>query len=124
MPTVLAGSKDARGGAECLVCQAVTDGFGHHQVSCGENSDRILRHHGLRDALFSAAQSAALAPRRKVPSLIVETNSHSADMYLFWSKCGKPAAVDVTVISLFQKLTIEGAASTQDHALQVGEDRK
>ena len=45
-------------------------------------------------------------------------------MYLSWWKCGKPAALDVTVISPLQKLTIEGAASTQVHALQVGEDRK
>ena len=39
-------------------------------MGCGGNCDRILRHNSLRDAVFSAAQSAALAPRREVPSLI------------------------------------------------------
>ena len=111
-------------GAKCSVCQVVTDGFGDHQVGCGENGNHILRHRGLRDALFSAAQSAALASRRKVTSLILETNSRPKDMYLLWWKCSKPAALDMTVISLLQKLTIEGAASTQGHALQIREDQK
>ena len=111
-------------GAKCSVCQAVTDGFGDHQVSCGGNSDCILRHNGLRDTLFSAAQSAALAPKREVPSLIPQANSRPTYMYLPWWKCGKPAALDVTVIFSLQKPTSEGDPSTQDHALQVREDQK
>ena len=38
-------------------------------MGCGGNADRIFRHNSLRDAVFSAAQSAALAPRKEVPSL-------------------------------------------------------
>ena len=49
-------------GALCHICQRVTDALGDHHVGCGGNGDRILRHDSIRDALFSAAQSAALAP--------------------------------------------------------------
>ena len=45
--------------AEGESCQAPADPFGDHHVGCGGNGDRILRHNGIRDALFSAAQTAA-----------------------------------------------------------------
>ena len=74
--------------------------WGDHQVGCGGNGDRIHRHDSVRDALFSAAQTAALAPRKEVPYL------------------------DVHVISTLQRLTLKEAAVTQGHALSVGEERK
>ena len=84
------------------ICQAVADPLGDHQVGCGGNGNRIFRHDSLRDALFSAVQSAALAPRREVPSLIPGSKSCPADLYLpHWSR-GWPAALDVTVISTMQ----------------------
>ena len=46
------------------------DKFGDHHVGCGGNANRIFQHNSLPDAAFSAAQSAALAPRREIPSLI------------------------------------------------------
>ncbi len=54
----------------CPVCHGAADAFGNHHVGCGGNGDRIHRHGSIRDALFSAAQTAALAPRMEVPSLI------------------------------------------------------
>ena len=39
-------------------------------------------------------------------------------------KRGQPAALDVTVIFTMQRATVNGAASTQGHALLVGEARK
>ena len=54
--------------SQCPVCHVSADSFGDHHVGCGGNGDRILRHNSLRDAVFSAARSAALAPRRKAPS--------------------------------------------------------
>ena len=77
----------------------------------------------LRDA-YSAAQSAALAPRREVPSLIPGSSSRPADIYLPHWKRGLPAVLDVTVISSIQQLTVVGASTTQGHALVVGEERK
>ena len=108
----------------CPVCQSGADRFGDHQVGCGGNPDRIHRHNSVRDAVYSAAQSAALAPRREVPSLIPGSQSRPADVYLpNWHR-GCPAALDITVISPLQQATIQGAASTQDHALLVAEARK
>ena len=37
---------------------------------------------------------------------------------------GKPAALDVHVISTLQQLTLKEAATTQGHSLTVGEERK
>ena len=111
-------------GARCSICQVVADPLGDHQVGCGGNGDRIHRHDCVRDALFSAAQTAALAPRKEVPSLIPGTSSRPADVYLpNWTR-GKPAALDLHVISTLQQLTLKEAAVTQGHALSVGEERK
>ena len=46
----------------CPECGGITDTFGDHQIGCGGNGDRISRHNAVRDVLFSAARSAALAP--------------------------------------------------------------
>ena len=93
-------------------------------MGCGGNGDRIYRHNALRDVLFSAAQSATLAPRKEVTSLIPDTNSRPADIFLpNWSR-GLPAALDVTVISTLQTSTLSGAAMDQGYALRVGEGRK
>ena len=111
-------------GTRCPVCQAAADPYGDHQVGCGGNGDRIHRHDSLRDALFSAAQSAALAPRREVPSLIPGSISRPADVYFPCWKRGQPATLDVSVISTLQQLTVNGASTIQGHALSIGEERK
>ena len=78
----------------------------------------------MQEVLYSAAQAAALAPRREVPSLILGSREHPADIYLpLWNR-GQPAALDDTVILTMQQLTVRGAADTQGHALMVGEERK
>ena len=111
-------------GAVCPVCQRVTDPYGDHQIGCGGNGDRIHRHDSIRDAVFSAAQSAALAPRKEFPALIPGSSSRPADVYLPNWKRGQPAALDVTVISTFQSLTLSGAAVTPGYALSVAAERK
>ena len=76
------------------------------------------------DAVFSAAQSAAHAPLREVLSLVPGTQSRPADIYLpCWNR-GRPAAIDITVISTLQQSTLRSAAENQDHTLLVAEDRK
>ena len=91
---------------------------------CGGNGNRIHQHDPIRDALFSVAQTAALAPRKEVPSLIPDTLSRPADVYLpNWMR-GQPAALDISVISTMQQLTLQGAANIPGYALGVGEERK
>ena len=89
-------------------------------MGCGGNADRIFRHNSLRDAVFSAAQSAALAPRKEVPSLIPGTHNRPADVYLPCWKRGRPAALDINNA----KVTIRSAAENQGHALLIAEERK
>ena len=111
-------------GTRCPVCQALADPFGDHHVGCWGNGDRIYRHNSIRDAIFSAAQSAALAPRKELPSLIPGIQARPADVFLpNWDK-GRSAALDVSVISTLQPLTLQGAATTPGHALSVGEYQK
>ena len=108
----------------CPVCQSPADTLGDHQVGCGGNGDRIFRHNAIRDVIYSAAQSAALCPRKEAPALIPGALSRPADIYLPNWEGGRPAALDVTVISPLQRLTISGASSVAGHALQVAEERK
>ena len=86
-----------------LYCQVPADAFGNHQVGCGGNSDRTHWHNSIRDALFSASWSAALAPRMEAPSLSPSFHSHPTDFFLPNWQRGQPAALDVTVISTLQQ---------------------
>ena len=111
-------------GSHCSICHSAADPFGDHHVGCGSNGDRNVCHDSIRDAIFSAAQSAALVPQKKVPSLIPSCQSRPGDIYLpHWSR-GLPAALDVSAISTLQQRTLQGAAETQGYALSVGEERK
>ena len=111
-------------GHHCPFCQSPADRFGDHQVGCGGNGDRIHRHDSLRDALFSAAQSAALAPRKEMPSLVPGSASRPADVFLPTWERGQPAALDVTVVSTLQNRTVVRAASVSGYALSVARERK
>ncbi len=100
------------------------DTFGDHQISCGGNGDHIYRHNAIHDVVYSAAQSAALGPTKESPDLIPNSAAHPADVFLpNWSS-GRPAALDIHVISPLQPLTIAESAITQGHALNVGIQRK
>ena len=124
MPEILAGVQMLEEGSRCAACQSAADYFEDHHVSCGGNGDRIHRHDSLRDSLLAPAQSAALAARKEVPSLIPGASSRPADLYLPCWKNGKPAVLDVTVIFPLQKLTIQEASTTQGQALSVADKRK
>ena len=100
-------------------CLRPADNFRDHQVGCGGNGDQVAWHDVLRNAIFTAAQSAALGPRKEAPALIVGTHSRPADVFpTTWSK-GRPAALDVTVTSPLQALTIQEAFTIAVHALEV-----
>ena len=111
------GLRMSEDGATCPVCQGAADAYGDHQVGCGGNGDKIHRHDSIRDAVYSAAQSAALAPRKEAPSVIPGSSSRPADVYLPNWKRGQPAALDSHVISTMQQQTLVGASTTPGHAL-------
>ena len=105
-------------------CRGTADSFGDHQVGCGGNGDRISCHNAIRDVVFSAAQSATLAPFKETPGLVLCSQSRPADILLPNWSCGRPAALDVHVISPLQQQTIAEASHTPGHGLQVGVHRK
>ena len=74
--------------------------------------------------IFSAAQSAALAPSREAPGLVASSQSRPADIFLPTWHCGRPAALDIHVISPLQDLTLTEASVIPGHALNVGVQRK
>ena len=104
----------------CPACRTTADEYGDHQVGCGGNGDRITRHNAVRDVIFSAAQSAALGPSREAQGLIPESLSRPADVFLPTWQGGRPAALDVHVISPLQQTLIYEAAFSPGHALEVG----
>ena len=124
LPLLLVGDSLHNGQFACPECRGSADPFGDHQVGCGGNGDRISRHNAIRDVVFNAAQSAALAPSKKAPNLVPDSSVRPADILLpNWNR-GRPAAVDVHVISPLQQQTMAEAASIPGHALQVGVRRK
>ena len=84
---------------DCPFCSRPADVLGDHALACGGNTERISRHNALRDVVFSAAQAAALSPRREVPFLVPDSLSRPADVFLPSWHQGRPAALDTTVIS-------------------------
>ena len=64
------------------LAHSIAGPFGDYHVSCGGNADRIARHNALRDAIFSTAQSAALAPQSDLSSLKPSSQNRPADVYL------------------------------------------
>ena len=98
--------------------------MGDHQVGCGGIGDRIARHNNIRDVLFNAAQSADLGPRKEALGVVPNSSARPADILLHNWCGGRQAALDVTVISSLQQLTVSEAAVTPGYALEVGTRRK
>ena len=105
----------------CAICNKpdAADSLGDHQIGCGGNGDRIHCRDALRDVLFSAAEA-----KEGDSGTYCRLSSHPANIFLPNWCGGRPAAVDVTVISPLHHLPLAGAASVRGHALQVAEDRK
>ena len=69
--------------------------------------------------IFSAAVTVGLVPSKKTPGIIPNFSSCPADDLLSNWSCGHHTALDFSVISHLQHLTIFGAATTLGHALQI-----
>ena len=64
----------------CPECHNTADPFGDHQDGCGGNGDQAQCR--SRCHLYSAAQSAALAPVKEMPNLISDSLSLSLDLLM------------------------------------------
>ena len=61
-----------------------------------------------------------MAPHKEVSSLFPGSRSQLANIFLLNWERGQPTALDVTVISLPQQLTLVGAATIPDYSLVIG----
>ena len=52
-----------------------------NQVSCGGNRDRIAQHNAVRDVIYAAAQSVALALSKETPGLVPGSKVHPGDIF-------------------------------------------
>ena len=62
-------------------CYNSADVFGDHQIGCGGNGDRSAYHNAIRDVIFSAAKSAALAPTKEALGVVPSSSSHPTVMH-------------------------------------------
>ena len=108
----------------CPECKATADEYGDHQVGCGGNGDRIYRHNAVRDVLYTAAQSAALAPSREPTGVVSDSLSRPADILIPTWHHGRSAALDVHIISPLQQSLVNAASFNPGHALNIGVQRK
>ena len=101
----------------CIQCGIRSDKYGDHAISCGMSGERISRHNQLRDALFSAASSANLAPLREMRALIPESDSRPADILIPRYTNGLDTCIDVTVINSCRLDLLLKSAEEPGHAL-------
>ena len=59
-----------------------SDRMGDHALGCAKHGDRIARHDQLRDVLYEAAASAALAPVKEERHLLPGTAARPGDVMI------------------------------------------
>ena len=107
-------------GSNCALCpDSALDPLGHHAVTGKHGGDAVLRHNKLRDILVELFHWAHIHVQ-------VEDHSHSrpADILVFDWDHGKPAALDLTVISPLNADILKEAGMTASAAAQAAEVRK
>ena len=97
-------------------------------MGCGGNGDRIHRHNllysGIGMQFLQQLSQLPSRPEERHPILFPIASPALLTVFLpNWDR-GRPAALDISVICPLQRLTIQGAAASPGHALQVGESRK
>ena len=113
------------GEGPCIAsCGRLSDAYGDHAISCGNEGERIARHNHLRDALYHSATAAALGPVREDKALIPGSNSLPADLLIRNWSSGLDAVFDVTVINPLQLSLLEKTAEDARHPLDVAFNRK
>ena len=107
----------------CPKFSRTLDTFGCHALACAADGDRISRNDRLRDVVFNSAAKAALSPVLEKANL-TSSRSRPGDTYLPCWYRGRPAALDMTVISSLQSSTLQSAGTSAGHALELSDERK
>ena len=99
-------------------CNNRADTMGIHSLNCSLGSDRIACHHHLRNAIFDAAQMAALAPLKEPLDLISGHGGiRPADVFIPQWTNGKGTCLDITVTNPLQDATYVQCAEAGDYVV-------
>ena len=88
--------------SNCVLCpDSALDPLGHHAATCKRGGDAVLRHNKLRDILVESFHQAHIHVQVEAGSGLSHdhSNSRPADILVFDWDHGKPAALDLTVVS-------------------------
>jgi hypothetical protein len=101
----------AASGDLCPICDppAELDILGHHHITCSTGGFVTVRHNRIRDALFSLCALGGFSPDKERGGMHNDP-SRPADLFLPSYSLGKPAALDVTVVSplIIENLGVAG----------------
>ena len=113
--------------SNCVLClDSALDPLGHHAATCKRGGDAVLRHNKLRDILAESFHQAHIRVQVEAGSGLSHdhSNSRPADILVFDWDHGKPAALDLTVVSLLNANILKEAGATAGAAAQAAEARK
>eukprot|EP00731_Ephydatia_muelleri_P016025 Em0009g449a len=113
-------------GSQCTLCPGVLDHLGHHAVTCKYGGDVVSRHNKIRDILVETCRRAHIGVQVEVGNNLTHDHNKTrpADILLSNWFLGKPAALDVSITSPLNPLTLLEAGVLAKSAAQVTEARK
>ena len=118
---------DTSQGSQCALCPGIAlDPLGHHAITCKRGGDVVTRHNTLRDVLAEMCHRAHLGVQVEAGNDLTADHSHTrpADLLLTNWATGKTAAIDISVTSPLNTLTLLEAGVSAGSAAQATETRK
>ena len=106
---------DTSGDAQCALCpEKSLDPLGHHATTCKRGGDVVYRHNRLRDIVAESCRRAHLSVHLEVGHNLTpdHSNTRPADILIPHWCMGKPAALDLSVTSPLNPLTLLEAGVT------------
>ncbi|KAL5494022.1 hypothetical protein EMCRGX_G015291 [Ephydatia muelleri] len=102
------------------------DPLGHHATTCKRGGDVVYRHNRLRDIVAESCRRAHLSVHLEVGHNLTPDHSNTcpADILIPHWCMGKPAALDLSVTSPLNPLTLLEAGVTAGAAAKATEERK
>ena len=118
---------DTSGDAPCALCpEKSLDPLGHHATTCKRGGDVVYRHNRLRDIVVESCRRAHLSVHLEVGHNLTpdHSNTRPADILIPHWCMGKPVALDLSVTSPLNPLTLLEAGVTAGAAAKATEERK
>ena len=118
---------DTSEGSQCALCPGNTlDHLGHHAVTCKYGGDVVSRHNRIRDILVETCRRAHIGVKEEVGNNLSRDHSKTrpADILLPNWFLGRTAALDVSITSPLNPVTLLEAGVSATAAAQATEARK